>query len=40
MFKGLSLFLLLISFTVRAEQWPGEQWPIAPQITGPAVEAL
>lgn len=40
MFKGLSLFLLLISLTVRAEQWPGEQWPIAPQITGPAVEAL
>lgn len=40
MFKGLSLFLLLISLTVRAEQWPGEQWPIAPQITGPAVAAL
>ena len=40
MFKGLSLFLLLISLTVRAEQWPGEQWPIAPQITGPAVDAL
>ncbi|WP_339100443.1 serine hydrolase [Pseudomonas atacamensis] len=40
MFKGLSLFLLLISLTVRAEQWPGEQWPIAPQITGSAVEAL
>ncbi len=40
MFKGLSLFLLLISLTVRAEQWPGEQWPIAPQITGPAALAL
>ncbi|KIF57977.1 beta-lactamase [Pseudomonas fluorescens] len=40
MFKGLSLFLLLISLTARAEQWPNEQWPIAPQITGPAVEAL
>jgi len=40
MFKGLSLFLLLISFTARAEQWPGEQWSTAPKITGPAVEAL
>lgn len=40
MFKGLSLFLLLISFTARAETWPGEQWPTAPQITGPAVQAL
>ncbi len=27
MIKGLSLFLLLISFTVQAEQWPDEQWP-------------
>ncbi|PKA71672.1 CubicO group peptidase (beta-lactamase class C family) [Pseudomonas baetica] len=35
MFKGLSLLLLLISFTVQAsdEQWPGEQWPVGPQIT-------
>ncbi|WP_206663003.1 hypothetical protein, partial [Pseudomonas sp. Sample_9] len=24
MFKCFSLFLLLISLTVRAEQWPGE----------------
>jgi CubicO group peptidase (beta-lactamase class C family) len=40
MFKGLSLFLLLISLTVRAEQWPGEQWPIGSPISGPAVEAL
>lgn len=34
MFKGLFLFLLLISFTVQAsnEQWPGEQWPVGPQI--------
>ncbi|MFH0023352.1 serine hydrolase domain-containing protein [Pseudomonas fluorescens] len=40
MFKGLSLFLLLISFTARAEQWPSEQWLTAPKITGPAVEAL
>ena len=38
MFKGLSLFLLLISFTVQAEQWPGEQWPVGQQIT--AVEDL
>ena len=38
MFKGLSLFLLLISFTVQAESWPGEQWPVGPQIT--AVEDL
>lgn len=40
MFNGLSLFLLLISLTVRAEQWPGEQWPIGSPISGPAVEAL
>ncbi|MFI8396942.1 serine hydrolase domain-containing protein [Pseudomonas sp. NPDC078863] len=40
MFKGLSLFLLLISLTVHAEQWPGEQWPIGAPIAGPAVEAL
>jgi CubicO group peptidase (beta-lactamase class C family) len=38
--KGLLLFLLLISLTARAEQWPGEQWSTARQITGPAVEAL
>jgi len=38
--KGLLLFLLLISFTARAEQWPGEQWSTGPKITGPAVEAL
>lgn len=31
--KGLSLFLLLISFTVHAEQWPGEEWPIGTTIT-------
>ncbi|MEL1089269.1 serine hydrolase domain-containing protein [Pseudomonas sp. OB66] len=40
MLKGLSLFLLLISLTAHAEKWPGEQWPIAPQITGPAALAL
>ena len=33
MCKGLSLFLLLISFTVQAEQWPGEEWPTGPKIT-------
>jgi CubicO group peptidase (beta-lactamase class C family) len=31
--KGLSLFLLLITFTVHAEQWPGEEWPIGTTIT-------
>jgi CubicO group peptidase (beta-lactamase class C family) len=40
MFKGLSLFLLLISLTAHAEQWPNEQWPIGSPIAGPAVEAL
>jgi CubicO group peptidase (beta-lactamase class C family) len=40
MFKGLSLFLLLISLTAHAEQWPAEQWPTGPQISGPAVQAL
>ncbi len=38
MFKGL--LLLLISFTVQAGQWPGEQWSTGPQLTGPAVEEL
>ncbi|WP_435035296.1 serine hydrolase domain-containing protein [Pseudomonas neuropathica] len=38
MCKGLSLFLLLISFTVHAEQWPGEEWPTGTTITDP--EAL
>lgn len=40
MFKGLSLFLLLISLTAHAEQWPAEQWPTGPQINGPAVQSL
>ncbi|HEX4552306.1 serine hydrolase [Pseudomonas sp.] len=40
MFKGLPLFLLLISFTVQAGQWPGEQWPTRAKINGAAVEAL
>jgi CubicO group peptidase (beta-lactamase class C family) len=31
--KGLPLFLLLITFTVQAEQWPGEQWPTGTTIT-------
>ncbi|WP_085581737.1 MULTISPECIES: serine hydrolase [unclassified Pseudomonas] len=35
MFKGLSLCLLLISLAVRAEEWP-----VPPQATGPAIEAL
>jgi CubicO group peptidase (beta-lactamase class C family) len=33
MCKGLSLFLLLISFTVHAEQWPSKEWPTGPKIT-------
>ncbi|WP_339453270.1 serine hydrolase domain-containing protein [Pseudomonas sp. EA_5y_Pfl2_R50] len=33
MCKGLSLFLLLISFTVHAEPWPDEQWPTGQMIT-------
>ena len=33
MCKGLSLFLLLISFTVHAEQWPGNDWPTGPKVT-------
>jgi CubicO group peptidase (beta-lactamase class C family) len=33
MFKGLTLLLLLISFTVQAEPWPGEQWPTGATIT-------
>jgi CubicO group peptidase (beta-lactamase class C family) len=36
--KGLPLFLLLITFTVQAEQWPGEQWPTGTTITN--TEAL
>lgn len=33
MFKGLPLFLLLISFTAHAEQWPDEHWSSGPMIT-------
>jgi hypothetical protein len=41
MFKGLSLFfILLLSLTAHAENWPTEQWPTGPTITGPALEAL
>jgi CubicO group peptidase (beta-lactamase class C family) len=38
MFKGLTLLLLLISATIQAEQWPGEQWPSGSPISN--VEAL
>src|SRR5689334_19916141 len=39
--KGLSLiFLLLLSFTAQAENWPAEQWPTAPTPAGPALQAL
>ncbi|AZZ74826.1 serine hydrolase domain-containing protein [Pseudomonas sp. RU47] len=37
MCKGLPLFLLLICFTVQAEQWPGEQWPTGTTITDTGV---
>lgn len=41
MFKGLSLFfILLLSLSAQAENWPGEQWPTVPTITGPALAAL
>ncbi|MDN4546842.1 serine hydrolase [Pseudomonas sp. C32] len=41
MLKGLPLiFLLLLSFGTRAEQWPAEQWPSGPVMTGPALQAL
>jgi hypothetical protein len=41
MFKGLSLFLLLLlSLTAHAENWPAEQWQTGPTITGPALQAL
>ncbi|MBV4475085.1 serine hydrolase domain-containing protein [Pseudomonas botevensis] len=40
MFKGLFLFLLLISCTVQAESWPGEQWPVGPKPSGTALDAL
>jgi CubicO group peptidase (beta-lactamase class C family) len=39
--KGLSLlFMLLLSLSAHAENWPAEQWPTGPSITGPALEAL
>ncbi|WP_433767197.1 serine hydrolase domain-containing protein [Pseudomonas putida] len=41
MFKGLSLFfILLLSLSAQAENWPAEQWATAPTITGPALAAL
>ncbi|WPN56774.1 serine hydrolase [Pseudomonas sp. P9_31] len=41
MFKGLSLFfMLLLSLTAQAENWPAEQWPPGPKVTGPALQAL
>ena len=41
MFKGLSLFfILLLSLSAHAENWPAEQWPTAPTSTGPALAAL
>jgi len=41
MFKGLSLiFMLLLSLTARAENWPAEQWSPGPTVTGPALQAL
>src|SRR5471032_1449182 len=41
MFKGLSLlFMLLLSATAHAENWPGEQWSQGSKVTGPALKAL
>ncbi|MBV4464104.1 beta-lactamase family protein [Pseudomonas sp. SWRI79] len=41
MFKGLSLIvMLLLSLAVHAENWPAEQWPPGPKVTGPALQAL
>lgn len=41
MFKGVSLiFMLLLSLTTHAENWPAEQWSTAPTVTGPALQAL
>ncbi|QZP35690.1 serine hydrolase domain-containing protein [Pseudomonas sp. DR48] len=41
MSKGLSLFfLLLLSLTAQAENWPAEQWSTAPAISGPALQSL
>lgn len=41
MFKGLSLFfILLLSLSAHAENWPAEQWSTAPTVTGPALAAL
>ncbi|WP_095195422.1 serine hydrolase [Pseudomonas sp. Irchel 3A7] len=41
MFKGLPLFfILLLSLTAHAENWPTEQWSAGPTITGPALQAL
>ncbi|MGE8188675.1 serine hydrolase domain-containing protein [Pseudomonas sp. NPDC086278] len=41
MSKGLTLILmLLLSLTARAENWPAEQWPTAPNATGPALQIL
>ena len=41
MFKGVSLlFLLLLSLSAHAENWPAEQWSTGPTVTGPALQAL
>jgi CubicO group peptidase (beta-lactamase class C family) len=41
MFKGLSLiFMLLLSLTAQAENWPAEQWAPGPKVTGPALQVL
>ncbi|MGX1184220.1 CubicO group peptidase (beta-lactamase class C family) [Pseudomonas sp. F-14 TE3623] len=41
MFKGLSLIvMLLLSLAAHAENWPAEQWPPGPKVTGPALQAL
>jgi len=40
MFKGLSLFALLISLTAHAETWPTAEWSSAPVASSPALQAL
>lgn len=41
MSKGLfPFFILLLSLTAHAENWPAEQWSTGPTVSGPALQAL